>query len=86
MTQHSSTFTVDISGACLVGDDLRAALNSLPDEVKMDLAPVVKRALEMRLVAIDRLDGEFVSRPSPLFLALTAFIERLVDEIEVSKE
>lgn len=84
MAQHRATFTVDISGPALVGDDLRAALGRLPDDVKVDIAPLVERVLTMRLLAVNRIDGRFVARPSPLFLAFGGFIERLVDEIEAS--
>lgn len=72
----------DVTNPCLVAADLTAALNQLPDDVRITLTPTVGLVLSQRAVVID---GN-VAQASPLLLAFAAFVDRLVDEIEAAKD
>lgn len=67
---------IEISDIFLVATDVNQALARLPEDVRRDIAPLLRRMGEWRLATIQ---GE-VAHPTTLLVAFSQFLDLLVDE------
>lgn len=67
---------VEIGDLLLVANDVNQALKRLPEDVRRDVTPLVQRMGEWRLATIH--DG--TARPTALLMAISQFLEQVVDE------
>ncbi|MBX3502499.1 MAG: hypothetical protein KF889_23895 [Alphaproteobacteria bacterium] len=67
---------IEVSDIILIADDVDRALASLPEDLRRDIAPLLRRMGEWRLATIQ---GE-VARPTTLLVAFSRFLELLGDE------
>ncbi len=67
---------IEIGDLFLVANDINQALARLPEDMRRDIAPLVRRMGEWRLATIQ---GE-VAHPTALLVAFSQFLEQLVDE------
>lgn len=67
---------IEIGDLFLVANDVNKALTRLPEDMRRDIAPLVRRMGEWRLATIR---GD-VAHPTALLVAFSQFLELLVDE------
>ena len=67
---------VEIGDLFLVANDVNHALERLPEDVRRDVTPLVRRMGEWRLATIH--NG--TARPTALLMAFSQFLELVVDE------
>jgi hypothetical protein len=67
---------VEIGDLFLVANDVNQALERLPEDVRRDVTPLVRRMGEWRLATIQ--GG--TARPTALLMAFSQFLEMVVDE------
>ncbi len=67
---------VEIGDLFLVANDVNQALERLPEDLRRDVAPLVRRMGEWRLATIQ--GG--AARPTALLMAFSQFLELVVDE------
>lgn len=78
MSAPRQPLSYSVAPATLIAADLIAGLNRLPVDVQLDIAPIVGRFWTLRLQTAD-------GRASPLLIAFSVFVDRLVDEVETTK-
>lgn len=67
---------VEIGDLFLVANDVNQALERLPEDVRRDVTPLVRRMGEWRLATIR--DG--AAHPTALLIAFSQFLDLVVDE------
>lgn len=67
---------VEIGDLFLVANDVNQALTRLPEDLRRDMAPLVRRMGEWRLATIQ--DG--TAHPTALLMAFSQFLDMVVDE------
>lgn len=70
--------TTEIGDLFLIANDVNRALARLPEDLRRDMAPLVRRMGEWRLATI----RDDVAHPTALLLAFSQFLELVVDEYE----
>ena len=72
----SQPLIIEIGDLFLVANDVNQALARLPEDLRHDVAPLVRRMGEWRLATIQ--GG--VAHPTALLMAFSQFLEMVVDE------
>jgi hypothetical protein len=67
---------IEIGDLFLVANDVNRALSRLPEDVRRDVAPLVRRMGEWRLATI----RDEVAHPTALLIAISQLMELIVDE------